>query len=679
MTQADLFVRQRWQQLATQISEHNHAYYVLDRPGIPDREYDRMFRELQDLEQAHPELATVDSPTNRVGGAPMDGLVKVEHPTPMLSLNNSYDADEIREFEERIRRMLGDAAPETVTYLVEPKLDGIAMELIYRDGVLEVAVTRGDGEVGQDVTTNVRTIRNLPLKFRGSDPPARLAVRGEVVMTKDGFQALNRRRAAAGLETYVNARNSTGGLVRNLDPKQAAAAPLRFYCHSAGIAEGVEYTTQGGFMELARSYGFQTAAGIALCAGVEAAIAHLDVIEQRRADYPYDIDGAVLKVDPIVLQEELGFVSRAPRWAIAYKYAAEQAETTLLAIEIQVGRTGVLTPVARLEPVFVGGVHVSNATLHNAEEIERKDIRPGDRVVIQRAGDVIPQVVRSLPDQRDGELAVFRFPEACPDCGTPVVQPEGEAAIRCPNQLGCPAQVREGIEHFVGRHAMDIDGLGSKLVEQLLLEELISDASDIFVLHRHRTGLLMMERMADKKVDNLLAAIEDAKGRGSHRLLFGLGIRHVGATVAKKLMQHFVRFDKLRHATEEELAEAEEVGPIVAASVAAWFAQEGNAALVDHLREHGVRFPDAEVFEVRGDHPFAGRTLVVTGTLESMGRKAAQNAVEAVGGKVSGSVSARTDYLVAGAKAGSKLAKAEKLGVDVLDEAAFLALLGQVS
>ncbi|MCP4869844.1 MAG: NAD-dependent DNA ligase LigA [Proteobacteria bacterium] len=673
MTQADLFVRSRWQQLADAINEHNNAYYVLDKPSISDREYDRLFLELQELESAHPELATADSPSSRVGGAPLDGLTRYEHPTPMLSLNNSYDAEEIREFEERVRRFLGGSAPATIPYLVEPKLDGIAMELIYTGGVLEVGVTRGDGTVGQEVTTNVRTIRNVPLKFRGATAPARLAVRGEVVMTKDGFQALNKRRAEKGDKTYVNARNSTGGLVRNRKPEEAAAAPLRFYCHSAGIAEGVEWASQSGFMELARAYGFQTARGIKLCEGIEQAIAHLDVIEGMRADYAYDIDGAVLKVDSAALQGRLGFVSRAPRWAIAYKYAAEQAETTLLAIEIQVGRTGVLTPVARLEPVFVGGVNVSNATLHNAEELERKDVRPGDRVVIQRAGDVIPQVVKSLP--RTEDRPAFVFPETCPDCGTAVVQPEGEAAIRCPNQIGCPAQVRTGVEHFVSRLAMDIDGLGSKRVEQLLLEELIADASDIFVLDQHRSGLLMMEGMADKRVDNLLAAIDEAKGRTSARLLFGLGIRHVGETVAKKVMQHFVSFAALRAATEEELAEADEVGPIVAKSIATWFASEANRGLLDRMRERGVQFPDAEVVEVSGDNPFAGKIVVVTGTLESMGRKEAQAAVEAVGGKSSGSVSSKTDYLVAGAKAGSKLKKAEKLGIEVLDEAAFLALL----
>ncbi len=678
MAELDLFTEQRWRQLATEIEKHAHAYYVLDTPTISDREYDRLFAELEALEEKHPELRRPDSPTGRVGGAPLDGLEKFEHPSPMLSLNNSYDADDIRDFDARIKRMLGDDAPERIPYLVEPKLDGIAMELIYEQGLLTVAVTRGDGQTGQLVTRNVRTIRNLPLRLKdvpGVAVPARIAVRGEIVMTKDGFQALNRRREAAGLELYVNARNSTGGLVRNLDPKQAAAAPLRFYCHSAGIAEGAAWATQSDFMQLARDFGFQTARGIRLCEGIDAVLAHLDRIEELRPDYNYDIDGAVMKVDPIALQEELGFVSRAPRWAMAYKYAAEQAETKLLAIDIQVGRTGVLTPVARLEPVFVGGVTVTNATLHNADELERKDIRAGDVVVIQRAGDVIPQVVRSLAERREQELAVFSFPDACPECGAATVQPEDEVAVRCPNNLGCPAQLREGIQHFVSRHAMDIDGLGEKIVEQLLDATLIADAADIFALEGRRDELLGLERMGVKKVDNLLAAIEEARSRGSHRILFGLGIRHVGESSARKLMQHFGSWDALAAAGVEELEACEDVGPIVAAGIRAWFEQEGNLALVGRLRDRGVVFPDAERARVDEGHPFAGKAVVVTGTLDTMGRTEAKRAIEAAGGKSPGSVSAKTDYLVAGAKAGSKLAKANKLGVTVLTEEAFLSLL----
>jgi DNA ligase (NAD+) len=678
MASLDLFAEQRWRQLAAEIEKHNHAYYVLDTPTISDREWDRLFGELQALEQAHPELQRADSPTNRVGGAPLDGLEKYEHPTPMLSLANSYDADDIRDFDARVRRMLGDDAPERIAWLVEPKLDGIAMELIYDDGLLTAAVTRGDGQTGQLVTRNVRTIRNVPLRLlsvEGAPAPARIAIRGEIVMTKDGFQELNRKRAEAGLETYVNARNSTGGLVRNLDPKQAAAAPLRFFCHSAGVAEGVSWATQSGFMELARRSGFQTAEGIELVDGIDAVLEHLDRIEALRPELNYDIDGAVLKLDDSALQGELGFVSRAPRWAMAYKYAAEQAETLLQAIDIQVGRTGVLTPVARLEPIFVGGVTVTNATLHNADELERKDIRPGDVVVVQRAGDVIPQVVRPLLDRRPAGLAPFIFPAVCPECGSDVVRPEGEVAVRCPNNLGCPAQLREGVQHFVSRHAMDIDGLGERIVEQLLEEELIGDLSDLFVLDRERRALLEVDRMGGKKVDNLLDAIEAAKGRDSHRLLFGLGIRHVGETSARKLMQHFGRWDDLSAASIEELEACEDVGPIVAAELRAWFDQERNLALVARLRERGVEFPDAERPLVDAGHPFAGKSVVVTGTLEHMGRSEAKRAIVAVGGKSPGSVSAKTDYLVAGAKAGSKLTKATGLGVAVLDEAAFLSLL----
>ena len=678
MTELDLFAEQRWRKLAAEIDRHDHAYYVLDKPTISDRDYDRLFAELLALEAAHPELRREDSPTRRVGGAPLDGLEKYEHPTPMLSLSNSYDADDIRDFDARVRRLLDDDAPEELTWLVEPKLDGIAMELIYEDGLLAVAVTRGDGQTGQLVTANVRTIRNLPLRLRqvpGVPAPRRVAIRGEIVMTKDGFQALNRAREEAGLETYVNARNSTGGLVRALDSRQAAAAPLRFYCHSAGIAEGVSYDSQSGFMQLARDFGFGTADGVALCRGIDEVLVHLDRIEELRPRYSYDIDGAVLKVDSIELQEALGFVSRAPRWAMAYKYAAEQAETRLLGIDVQVGRTGVLTPVARLEPVFVGGVTVTNATLHNADELARKDIRPGDVVVVQRAGDVIPQVVRPLPERRTVDLAPFVFPTVCPDCGTPTVRPEDEVAVRCPNSLGCPAQLRVGIRHFVGRQAMDIDGLGEKIVEQLLDEELIADAADIFALDRHRAALLELDRMGDKKVDNLLAAIDEARGRQSHRILFALGIRHVGETSARRLLEHFGSWDALAGAATEQLEECEDVGPIVAAEVRGWFDQERNLELVARLRQRGVRFPDAERASVDEAHPFAGKAVVVTGTLEAMGRTEAKRAIEAVGGKSPGSVSAKTDYLVAGAKAGSKLVKANKLGVPVLDEEAFLSLL----
>ncbi|MEE2828488.1 MAG: NAD-dependent DNA ligase LigA [Myxococcota bacterium] len=678
MTHGDPAALRRWEELAAEIRRHNHGYYVLDRPTISDQDYDRLFRELQELEAAHPTLRSVDSPTQRVGGAPLDSLERFSHPTPMLSLENSYEEADIRDWDARIRRKLGEQAPAQLSFLVEPKLDGIALELIYEAGVLAVGVTRGDGEVGQLVTPNVRTIRNLPLRLSaGEGPlPTRIAVRGEVVMTASGFQELNARRLSEGNEPYVNARNATGGLVRNLDSRIAAAAPLRFYAHSAGIAEGVTYQAQDGFMALVESYGFETAAGISSCVGIDEVLKALKSIGEQRADYAYDIDGAVVKVNSISLQGQLGFRSRAPRWAIAYKYAAEQATTKLLAIDIQVGRTGVLTPVARLDPVFVGGVVVSNATLHNEEELERKDIRVGDRVVIQRAGDVIPQVVRSLPERREGGEEAFEFPGLCPECGAEVLRQEDEVAVRCPNSAGCPAQVRTLVQHFVSRNAMDIDGLGDKLVAQLLDEGLIENLADIFFLDSKREALIALERMAEKSVDNLLAAIEHRRTAESHRILFGLGIRHVGETSARRLMQHFVTWEALQAAPRESLEECEDVGPIVAAAISEWFSQEPNQQLLERMRAGRVVFPDAPVVQAPEGSPFEGKTVVVTGTLESMGRKEAKEAIEAAGGKASGSVSARTDFLVAGDKAGSKLAKAQALGVAVLDEAAFVAMLG---
>ncbi len=670
----------RWEQLAATIREHNHNYYVLDRPTISDRAYDSLFRELQDLESAHPDLARADSPTQRVGGPPLDSLDKYEHPTPMLSLQNSYDADEIREFDARIKRHLGDDAPANIRYVVEPKLDGIAMELIYEAGVLDVAVTRGDGRVGENVTENVRTIRNMPLRLRPFEggSATRIAVRGEVVMTSDGFQDLNRRRLAAGLDAYVNARNSTAGTVRNLDPKNAAQAPLRFFAHSAGIAEGVAFGSHSGFLAGARRAGFQVAEGIVECDGIDAVIDALADLGRRRPTYNYDIDGAVVKVDDHRLQQRLGFVSRSPRWAMAFKYPAEQAVTKLLKIEIQVGRTGALTPVARLDPVFVGGVTVTNATLHNREEIARKDIRPGDWVVIQRAGDVIPQVVEAVVDRRDPDdpPAPYEFPTACPECGTAVVEVEGEVAVRCPNEAGCPAFTRTRLRHFASRHALDIEGLGEKLVEQLIESRLVSSPADLYTLHLERDRLAGLERMARKSADNVLAGIERSRGAPLHRILFGLGIRHVGQSVARRVTTHFVSWAALEAATLEQLEAVEDVGTVVAKAIREWFDDPGNQSLIAGLRAGGVRFPDEEIEEVDEGAALAGKRVVVTGTLATMSRTEAKAAIQAAGGTSPGSVSAKTDFLVAGAEAGSKLAKARKLGVAVLDEAAFRTLIG---
>lgn len=671
----------RWESLAATIREHNHDYYVLDRPTVSDQAYDALFRELQDLEAAHEQLARPDSPTQRVGGPPLDSLQKYDHPTPMLSLQNSYDADEIREFDARIKRHLGEDAPEQIRYLVEPKLDGIAMELIYLDGVLDVAVTRGDGKTGENVTENVRTIRNMPLRLRPFEDgmPTRIAVRGEVVMTADGFQALNKRRVAEGLDAYVNARNSTAGTVRNLDPKNAAKAPLRFFAHSAGVAEGIDFGSHSGFLGGAQVAGFQLADGITECHGIEAVIEALEALGRKRPTFNYDIDGGVVKVDDHLLQQRLGFVSRSPRWAMAFKYPAEQAVTKLLRIEIQVGRTGALTPVARLAPVFVGGVTVTNATLHNREEIARRDIRPGDFVVIQRAGDVIPQVVGPVVSKRDPENvpAPYVFPTACPECGSAAVEVEGEVAIRCPNESACPAFTRTRLRHFSSRHALDIEGLGDKLVEQLIDSRLVAGPADLYTLHLKRDRLAGLERMGRTSADNLLAGIETSRGAKIHKVLFGLGIRHVGQSVAERVTNHFVQWSALEASTVEQLEAIEDVGTVVAAAIREWFDDAGNQALIAALRAGGLRFPDAEIKEVAAGSPLAGKRVVVTGTLTTMTRTEAKAAIQAAGGTSPGSVSAKTEFLVAGADAGSKLAKAEKLGVTVLTEAEFTALIGR--
>ncbi len=669
----------RWQELASAIQEHNHRYYVLAAPFISDHDYDRMFRELQDLEERFPELRSLDSPSQRVGGGLLDGLERYEHPTPMLSLQNTYEQNEIRDFDQRIKKFLGMSADESMTYVVESKLDGIAMELIYQDSVLAVAVTRGDGRVGEDVTANVRTIRNLPLRFRSSDGEpvvgGKVAIRGEIVMTRDGFTELNERRRSAGQEAYVNARNATSGTVRNLDSRIAAVAPLRFFAHSVGLTGSLELTDHDGFLARCRQLGFQVATGCCRCVGIEEVFVQLDRIEEARPKLPYDIDGAVIKVDAYALQERLGFVSRSPRWAVAFKYPAEQAVTRLLAIDVQVGRTGSITPVARLDPVFVGGVMVSNATLHNRDELLRKDIRVGDRVVVQRAGDVIPQVVRSLPEERDGSEQVFRFPSCCPECDSVLVEVEGEVAIRCPNERNCPARICTRILHFASRTALDIEGLGEKLVAQLVAADLIASVADIYRLESRADEVLALERMAETSANNLFAAIERSRQQPCHRILFGLGLRFVGATVARKLLDHFLTWQRLATATVEELESIDEVGPVVAAAVHGWFTEPDNRSLIEQLRAGGLQFPDQTAPVSACGHPLAGKNVVVTGTLDSMGREEAKQRILACGGKSAGSVSAKTDFLVAGAKAGGKLAKARKLGVPVLTEEQFVELL----
>ncbi|MCO4770620.1 MAG: NAD-dependent DNA ligase LigA [Deltaproteobacteria bacterium] len=668
---------ERHQALARELEEHNHSYYVLDSPSISDREYDRMFRALQDLEDAWPALRTPESPTQRVGGAPLDSLVKFTHPTPMLSLQNSYDEEEIREFDQRVKRFLGEGEGKDLQYVVEPKLDGIAMELIYQEGVLTVGCTRGDGTVGEDVTENVRTIRNVPLRLR-RPVPGMLAVRGEVVMTSDGFQRLNTRRLSEGQAAYVNARNATAGTMRNLDPTHAAKAPLRFLAHSTGVHDGLDLESHSGFLATAQDLGFQLAEGITPCGGMDAVVSAIEAIGARRASFNYDIDGAVVKLDEVALQEELGFVSRSPRWAMAFKYPAEQANTRLIAIDVQVGRTGKVTPVARLEPVFVGGVTVTNATLHNAEEVARKDIRPGDTVVVQRAGDVIPQVVEAVVAKRTGTEVPFVFPTVCPECGTDLVRPEAEVDWRCVNESACPAWQRGKLEHWASRGALDIEGLGTKLIAQLLEKRIVSDVADLYTLDGKGDLLSRLERMGEKSVDNLLDGIDHSRQAPLHRILFGLGIRHVGESVAKRIASTLLSWEAIQGATLEELVAVEDVGPKVAQTVIDWFADADHRDLVRRLHDGRVAFPAEDPPPVIAeDAPFMGKQVVVTGTLVEMSRGDAKKAIIAAGGKSPGSVSSKTDLLVAGPGAGSKLAKAQSLGIEVIDEAEFLARLGR--
>lgn len=683
--------------LRAELHLHAHRYYVLDEPTIPDAEYDRLFQELQALEALHPELARPDSPTVRVGGKVLDQFASVRHAIPMLSIRTETDTEATgaQNFDTRVRKELGLAESDPpVEYVAELKFDGLAMNLRYEDGVLVQAATRGDGEVGEDVTQNIRTIRQIPLRLPKDAPPV-LEVRGEVYMRRDDFESLNEKQrekiaqGAKGEKTFVNPRNAAAGAVRQLDPAIAARRPLSFFAYGLGEVTpkeqgGPDFETHFQLLLTLKSWGFPVATLTQTARGASELIAFHQKIARQRDQLPYDIDGVVYKVNSLALQKKLGFVTREPRWAVAHKYPAQEQMTTVLAIDVQVGRTGKLTPVAKLAPVFVGGVTVTNATLHNEDEARRKDVRIGDMVIVRRAGDVIPEVVSVVlpsvhPEPVEGLLQaqpergpVFTMPRTCPVCGSDAVREEGEADYRCTGGLFCGAQRKEAILHYAHRRAVEIEGLGDKLVEQLVDAGVVRTLPDLYRLGL--TALAGLDRMADKSANNLLEALEKSKNTTLPRFLFGLGIRHVGEATAKELARHFGKLDAVMEATEEQLLEVSDVGPIVAQSIRTFFDQPHNREVVEQLRACGVHWTEGEP-AARAPQPLSGKTFVITGTLPTLSRDGAKDRVEAAGGKVAGSVSKKTDYVVAGAEAGSKLTKAQELGVAVIDEAALLALL----
>ncbi len=657
--------------LRAEIERHNHAYYVLDAPTIPDAEYDRLFRELQDIEAAHPELGVPDSPTRRVGGAPLPEFRQVAHAVPMLSLNNAFSAEEAAAFDRRCREGLG---VEQIDYACEPKFDGLAIGLRYEKGVFVQGATRGDGFTGEDVTQNLRTVRNIPLRLTGSGYPELLEVRGEVLMLRRDFERLNERQRAAGEKEFANPRNAAAGSLRQLDPKIAAQRPLRFFAYGVADVSTVAPapSLHSSMMERLAAWGIPVAAERAVVQGAAGLMAYYERIGAARRTLSYDIDGVVYKVNRLADQERLGYVSRAPRFAIAHKFPAEEALTTVEAIEVQVGRTGAITPVARLAPVFVGGVTVTNATLHNEDEVRRKDVRIGDTVIVRRAGDVIPEVVSVVPEKRPILAPEFVMPKKCPVCGSAVEKPEDEAIARCSGGLFCPAQRKQALLHFASRRAMDIEGLGEKLVEQLVDNAVIKTPADLYKLGV--LALANLERMAEKSAANLLAAIDKSRHTTLARFIYALGIRNVGEATAKDLARHFGSLDALMAADADQLQLVPDVGPVVAASIARFFAEPHNREVVEQLRAAGVQWEEGAP-SAAAHAPLAGKTFVLTGTLPTLTREAAKELIEARGGKVAGSVSKKTHYVVAGAEAGSKLEKAQELGVNILDESQLKELL----
>ncbi len=696
MSTADLFgsdanghkdVATRAAELRQQLHHHGHQYYVLDTPTIPDAEYDRLFKELQALEAAHPELHTPDSPTQRVGGKPLESFASVKHVVPMLSIRTETDteASGAEAFDTRIRKELGltDAAP-LVDYVVELKFDGLAMSLRYENGVLVQAATRGDGEMGEEVTQNIRTIGQIPLRLPSAAPKV-LEVRGEVYMARGDFEALNERQRARiaagekGEKTFVNPRNAAAGAVRQLDPTIAAQRPLSFFAYGLGDITPAEdggptFNTHFDLLMALKQWGFPVAEQTACVQGAAGLVDFHQRMGQARDALPFDIDGVVYKVNSLAAQRQLGFVTREPRWAVAHKYPAQEQLTTVQAIEVQVGRTGKLTPVAKLAPVFVGGVTVTNATLHNEDEARRKDVRVGDTVVVRRAGDVIPEVVSVVLEKRLQDAQIFTMLHQCPVCGSPAVREEGEADYRCTGGLFCSAQRKQAILHFAHRRAVEIEDLGDKLVEQLVDAGVVKTLPDLYRMGF--TALVTLDRMAEKSANNVLVSIEKSKQTTLPRFLFGLGIRHVGEATAKELARHFGKMDAIMDATVDQLLQVADVGPIVAQSLRTFFDQPHNREVVEQLRACGVTWTEGEP-TAGASLPLAGQTFVLTGTLPTLSRDQAKGMLEALGAKVAGSVSKKTHCVVAGAEAGSKLDKAQELGIKLLDEAGLLALVGE--
>ena len=669
-------IAQEIRSLKEQLNYHAHRYYVLDDPEIPDAEYDKLFRRLEHLEQQHPELITLDSPTQRVGGKVLDHFKQVTHEIPMLSLSNAFSEEEIHDFAKRIDELLDH---ETFNIVAEPKLDGLAISLRYENGLLVQAATRGDGYTGEDVTQNVRTIQAVPLKLSGNDYPEILEARGEVFMPKAGFEKLNRAQIEKGEKPFANPRNAAAGSLRQLDSKVTATRPLDMFCYALGMVKGEHpeqpiKQTHNEILKQLQHWGLAVSPEVKRLDNCQQCLDYYQDILKRRPELPYEIDGVVFKVDSIAQQQKAGFISRAPRWAIAYKFPAEEAMTKLLAIDVQVGRTGALTPVARLEPVFVGGVTVTNATLHNQDEIDRKDVRVGDTVIVRRAGDVIPEVVGPVLSRRPENTQPYKMPDHCPVCGSVAERVDGEAKSRCTGGLYCPAQRKEAIKHFASRKAMDIDGLGDKLVEQMVDAGLINDVSDLYQLTVKQVSAL--DRMGDKSALNLIEAINKSKSTTLPRFIYALGIREVGEATALALANHYKSLEAIESASQEDLQEVPDVGPVVAHHIVTFFEQAHNQEVLKKLLDAGIHWPEI-VSKDETELPLAGKTVVLTGSLSTMARNDAKARLIELGAKVSGSVSKNTDIVIAGEKAGSKLIKAQELGIEIWDEEQMLALFNQ--